>query len=204
MRQVLWALVLGVFCSPPSGAVGLAQGDSAAGLRALKPPLRILVTADDTTVKEVGGGEGLSDDLAATAFKFLKSAGLPMQDGSFDPLRTPFVSLDLWARGATKPDDPHDPQRAFNFQFQVFAPASSLKGQPKQPGRVTVWERSLYGVCAAEDVRDQVRIFLHLCDDFAADWRSARGMAGPAGDSGKRGAAESGARGPEGVQGAGK
>jgi hypothetical protein len=182
------------------GAIGLAQGDSAAGLRAVKTPLRMLVTADDTTVQEVGGGKGLSDDLAATAFKFLKSAGLPMQDGSFDPLTTPFVSLDLWARGATKPDDPHDPLRAFNFQFQVFAPASSLMGRPKQPGRVTVWERSLYGVCPAEDVRDQVRIFLHLCDDFASDWRSAHGNSGPAKNAGTRGTGQADTRG----QGAGK
>jgi hypothetical protein len=159
------------------GAIGLAQGDSAAGLQALRPPLRITWTVDAITTRMVGAGDGFGDALGTAAFKRLKAAGVPMQDGSFDPLEEPFVSLDLWARGVSQSEDPHDPQRVFNFQLQVFAPAKSLKGQSGRKGRVTVWERSVYGACAAEEIKDQVRLFLSLCGQFGVDWRSAHGMA---------------------------
>jgi hypothetical protein len=164
------------------GAVGLAQGDSYAGLRAVRTPLRITWTVDPITTRLVGGGEDFGDALGTAAFKRLKAAGVPMQDGSFDPLGEPFVSLDLWARGVTRPEDPGDPQRVFNFQFQVFAPATGLKGESKQRGRVTIWERSVYGACAADDIKDQVRLYLSLCAQFAADWQAAHGLAGAAPD----------------------
>lgn len=157
------------------GAIGLAQGDSYAGLDSLRPPLRITWTVDAVTTRMVGGGDGFGDALGTAAFKRLKAAGVPMQDGSFDPLGEPFVSLDLWARGVTKAEDPDDPQRVFNFQIQVFAPAKSLKGRSGRKGRVTVWERSVYGACAAEDIKDRVRLFLGLCGQLGADWRGAHG-----------------------------
>ncbi|HTA17420.1 MAG TPA: hypothetical protein VK786_06720 [bacterium] len=163
------------------GAIGLAQGDSYAGLSALRPPLRITWTVDGVTTRMVGGGAGLGDALGTAAFKRLKAAGVPMQDGAFDPLGEPFVSLDLWARGVTKAEDPHDPQRVFNFQLQVYAPADGLKGQSGRKGRVTVWERSVYGACAAGDIKDQVRLFLGLCGLFGADWRAAHGLPGAPG-----------------------
>jgi hypothetical protein len=173
VRALIAILVFPAFL----GAIGLAQGDSYAGLGAIHPPLRITWTVDAVTTRMVGGGEGFGDAVGTAAFKRLKAAGVPMQDGSFDPLGEPFVSLDLWARGVTKAEDPGDPQRVFNFQLQVFAPAKSLKGQSGRKGRVTVWERSVYGACATEDIKDQVRLFLSLCGQFGADWQGAHGMA---------------------------
>jgi hypothetical protein len=138
---------------------------------------------DAVTTRMVGGGDGFGDAVGTAAFTRLKSAGVPMQDGPYDPLGEPFVSLDLWARGVTKAEDPGDPQRVFNFQLQVFAPAKSLKGQSGRKGRVTVWERSVYGACAAGDIKDRVRLFLGLCGLLGADWRGAHGM--PAAASGQ-------------------
>ena len=161
-------------------AVGLAQGDSYAGLRAVRGPLRITWSVDGVSAKLTGGGPDLGDALGAAAFKRLKGAGVPMLAGSFNPLKEPFVSLDLWTRGAAKPEDASDPTRIFFFQFQVFAPAASLRGASKQKGRVEIWERSLYGACAAGDIKDQVRIFLGLCGQFAEDWKAAQAGSSPA------------------------
>ncbi|HTB22397.1 MAG TPA: hypothetical protein VK914_06800 [bacterium] len=156
-------------------AVGLAQADSLAGLRSVHGPLRITWSVDSVSAKLAGGGPDLGDALGAAAFKRLKTAGVPMLDGSFDPSREPFVSLDLWTRGATKAEDASDPLRIFFFQFQVFAPAAALRGASKEKGRVEIWERSLYGVCDAQDIKDEVRIFLGLCGQFGADWKAAQG-----------------------------
>src|SRR5665213_2073466 len=173
MRRIVRVLAV-VFSLPVSlGAIGLAGGDSYPGLRAMRPPLRITWTVDAVTVGQLGGAPGFAADLGATAFKRLKAAGVPVKDGSFDPRSAPFVSLDLWVRGATRPQESSDPQRVFNFQLQVFGPAAGLQGASKQRGRITVWERSVYGSCAAADVKDPVRTFLRLCDDFASDWRLA-------------------------------
>jgi len=177
MLRTVRAFIAILVFPPLLGAIGLAQGDSYAGLRAIRPPLRITWTVDAVTARMVGGSDGFGDALASAAFKRLKAAGVPMQDGTFDPLGEPFVSMDLWARGVTGAEDPADPQRVFNFQLQVFAPAEGLKGQAGQKGRVTDWERSVYGACAAGDIKDRVRLFLGLCGQFGADWRGAHGMA---------------------------
>jgi hypothetical protein len=178
LRRLPWFAALAL-CSAGLHAVGLAKTDSYAGLRGVHQALRITWSVDGLSGKMAGGGTDLGDALGAAAFKRLKAAGVPMLDGAFDPLKEPFVSLDLWTRGGAKPEDPSDPKRIFFFQFQVFAPASSLRGGSGRNGRVEIWERSQYGACDAQDIKDQVRIFLGLCGDFGADWKAAHGGAGP-------------------------
>jgi len=176
-RSLLFIAAL-TLCAAGLHAVGLAKTDSYAGLRGVRQPLRITWSVDASSAKMAGGGPDLGDALGAAAFKRLKAAGVPMLDGAFDPLKEPFVSMDLWTRGGAKPEDKADPTRIFFFQFQVFAPAASLHGASGQKGRVEIWERSLYGACDAQAIKDQVRIFLGLCADFAADWKAAHGGAG--------------------------
>jgi hypothetical protein len=173
MNTLLWMAIFLMPWAQSLGAIGLAQGDSVAALRATKAPLGITWTLDATTIRQLGGAQGFADDLGATVYKRLKLDGIPVKDGAFDPRAAAFVSLDLWARGAGTPEDVKDPRRVFNFQFQVFAPASIVRGAAKQKGRITVWERSVYGSCAAADIKDPVRTFLRLCDAFAEDWRAA-------------------------------
>jgi len=188
MKQASAVLLALAMTASPLGAVGLAGMDSFAGLRAVSPPFRITWNLDAVTAAQLGGSKAFADDLGTVVFKRLKAHGVPMLDGSFDPLAKPFINVDAWARGTTRPEDPKDPQRAFHFELQVFAPALDFLDGLQNNGRVLVWERSAYGVVDAADIQPAFRTFLNLCDDFAADWRSARigdSAAGSAGASGK-------------------
>lgn len=172
MRSTYLALAL-LGAAASLGAVALSDEASYPGLRAAKGPLRITWTLDKPTVKQLGGSEGFEDQMASVVFKRLSNGDVPMKDGVFDPLKDAFVNLDIWTRGVSKPEDPKDPDRVFHFQFQVFAPASCLRGKAKEGGRILVWERSEYGVVPAEAVQQRFRDFLKLCDDFSADWRAS-------------------------------
>ncbi len=178
MRRALGLMVLFANCALLHG-LGLAGPDSFSALRTLEPPLRITWTMDATTVRVLGGSHELPEEIGAAVFRRLKAQGVPMKDGAFDPGRECFVSLDLWARGADQADNPMDPQRVFNFQMQVYVPAAALKGSGGGKGRVAVWERGVYGICAREAAHAEVRTFLGLCQDFSKDWKRARSPAAP-------------------------
>jgi hypothetical protein len=161
-------------------AVGLAQEDSYPGLRAIQAPLRITWNLDAVTARQLGGGPAFADDVGAVVFKRLKEHGVPMRDGSFDPLAEAFVNVDAWARGTTSAEDPKDPQRAFHFELQVFAPTAAILDESQNSGRILVWERSAYGVVPKQQIQPAFRTFLNVCDDFAVDWRSAHAENGSA------------------------
>ncbi|MGH7443087.1 MAG: hypothetical protein ACREKE_10490 [bacterium] len=175
MRQFIPFFAFALLLVAPLSAVGLGQGDSYAALGVLRAPLRLTWNLDPVTVRELGGGKGFVDDLMIAVGKRLSQAGVPIQDGSFDPLTEPYVCLDLWARGVERPKDPSDSQRVLDFEFQVFAPASHLRGV-RHKGRIEVWQRGIFGVCGAADIRRQESACLGLCEAFAADWRAAHGI----------------------------
>jgi hypothetical protein len=170
IRRFWSSLILVILCVPFLRAAGLIKEESYAGLSATKGPVYITWTLDDTTIRQLGGGDGFADDMGGVVFKRLRQGGVDMKDGTFDPNKVAFVNLDLWTRGVSKPEDPKDPQKVFHFQFQVFAPASILRIRSSQPGRVLVWERSVYGVAPMADIQQQFRDFLRLSNEFAVDW----------------------------------
>jgi hypothetical protein len=157
----------------PLKAVGLNDEESYAGLAGVQGNVFMTWTMDDDSVKQLGGSDSFVDAMASLVFKRLSDGDVPMKDGTFNPDKDAFVSLDIWTRGVTAPQDFRDPQRVFHFQFQVFAPSRLLRTGSKQAGRMVVWERSEYGVVPAEAIQQRFRDFLKLCDDFSADWRAA-------------------------------
>ncbi len=156
-------------------AVGLGLGDSYAALRAMRVPLGLTWSIDKATVRMLGGGRHFSDDLMLAVKHRLREAGVDVVDGTFDPLAQPYVCVDLWARGVTRPEDPSDPLRVLDFQFQVFAPAGMLR-DARHAGRIEVWQRGIFGVCGRADLRREESVYLGLCEGFARDWRAARGI----------------------------